>query len=56
MFTNLIDFQKTFSTERKCVKYLEKLRWDNKPICPCCKSDKNACFFMFQGLTFIKIG
>ena len=50
MFTNLINFQKTFSTERKCVKYLEKLRWDNKPICPRCKSDKNACFYAKLGL------
>jgi len=38
MFTDLIDFQKTFSTELKCIKYLEKLRWnDEKPICPLCK-------------------
>lgn len=27
MFDNLIDFQKQFSTELKCVRYLEKIRY-----------------------------
>lgn len=44
-FKGLIDFQKTFSTELKCIKYLEKLRWDGKPVCPRCgKNDKTYKF------------
>lgn len=34
---NLIYIQKNFSTQKKCIKYLEKLRWNNKPVCPVCK-------------------
>lgn len=33
---NLITLQKKFNTQRRCVKYLEKLRWNNKPVCPKC--------------------
>jgi transposase-like protein len=50
MFTNLIDFQKTFSTELKCIKYLEKLRWDNKPCCFRCKRNDKIYFTAKVGL------
>jgi Zn finger protein HypA/HybF involved in hydrogenase expression len=36
MFNSLIDFQKQFSTELKCVRYLEKIRWNKKPTCIRC--------------------
>jgi len=49
-FKNLIEFQKQFSTELKCIKYLEKLRWNNKPVCPRCKSNKKTYKFTKIGL------
>lgn len=27
---------KDFSTRKKCIQYLEKVRWHNKPVCPYC--------------------
>jgi transposase-like protein len=35
---NIYDTQRTFSTKKKCIAYLEKLRWNGKPICPFCAS------------------
>ena len=29
-----------YKTQTKCVKHLEKVRWNNKPICPYCSSDR----------------
>ena len=29
-----------FSTKRRCISFLEKNRWDNKPICPYCGSSR----------------
>ena len=50
-FKNLIEFQKQFSTELKCIKYLEKLRWDGKkPICPRCKQNDRTCIHSKAGL------
>lgn len=49
-FNSLIDFQKAFSTERKCIKYLEKLRWDDKPCCPRCKKNDKTYKFKKVGL------
>lgn len=37
-FNSLIEFQKEFSTELKCIKYLIKLRWQDKVICPHCNN------------------
>lgn len=31
---NLLTIQKKFNTQQKCITYLEKLRWGNKPISP----------------------
>ena len=39
---NIIDIYKTFPTQNECIKYLEKLRWKNKPICPYCNSDNST--------------
>lgn len=36
----LVRLQKELNTELKCVKFLIKLRWDNKPVCVHCQSDK----------------
>ena len=50
MFDNLIDFQKQFSTELKCVRYLEKIRWGKKPVCPRCGCDCKTYKFKKVGL------
>ncbi|MGP8217814.1 MAG: IS1595 family transposase [Bacteroidia bacterium] len=34
---NIIELSEKFPTERKAVKYFEKIRWDNKIVCPYCK-------------------
>ena len=33
-----IKIYETFPTEKDCLSYLEKIRWNNKPSCPYCKS------------------
>lgn len=38
---NITILEKKFNTREKCVKYLEKLRWDNIPECPYCGSTKS---------------
>ncbi len=35
---NLLQIQRKFSTQNKCIAYLEKLRWNGKPTCPHCNS------------------
>ena len=50
MFNSLIDFQKQFSTELKCVRYLEKIRWNKKPVCPRCGCDCKTYRFKKVGL------
>lgn len=37
---NLIQLQKKFNTHLKCIRHLEKVRWNNEPICPHCESDR----------------
>lgn len=37
-FKNIFDFQKAFSTEKKCRDYLEQQRWNGTPACPFCGS------------------
>lgn len=37
-FTNLLEATKFFSSEEVCRKYLEKLIWNDKPVCPYCKN------------------
>ena len=42
MFKNILEFNKKFSTELKCEKFLIKKRFaDGKVKCPYCKSHKN---------------
>ena len=50
MFKNLLEFQKTFSTEIKCIRYLEKLRWNNKPVCFRCGENDRSSFLKKAGL------
>jgi len=35
---NLIRLQEKFNTHNKCIKHLEKVRWNNKPTCPHCSA------------------
>ena len=35
---NIIKIFKMFPTQKDCINYLEKKRWDNQPYCPYCKS------------------
>ncbi len=37
-FKSILEFQKYFSTEEKCRKYLEQQRWGTTPACPFCGS------------------
>lgn len=37
---NLLQVSKEFGTQEKCIKFLTKLRWGNKPVCPRCNSDR----------------
>lgn len=36
---NLPELQKKFNTPRRCIKHLEKVRWNGKPQCPHCQSN-----------------
>lgn len=35
---NITQVYKKFPVEKDCIKCLEKVRWQGKPICPYCKS------------------
>lgn len=37
-FTNLHNLHNCFTSENKCIKYLEKIRWNNEPACLRCGS------------------
>jgi transposase-like protein len=39
---NLIQIYKEFPTHQSCVDHLEKVRWNDKPICPYCKSKRQT--------------
>lgn len=39
-FTNLFDLQQYFSDEKFCREYFEKIRWNGKPVCPYCNTEK----------------
>ena len=39
---DIIEVFERFSTQKGCLRYLEKVRWQNKPICPYCKSPKQT--------------
>ena len=38
---DIVKVYKDFPTQKDCIAYLEKTRWNNEPICPYCKS-KNS--------------
>jgi len=35
-FKNIIELRDHFNDELVCIKHLEKLRWNNEPVCPYC--------------------
>lgn len=35
---NIIQVYKQFPTQLDCIKHLEKVRWNNEPVCPYCNS------------------
>ena len=37
---DILSIINTYKTQTKCIKHLERVRWNNKPICPYCKSDR----------------
>lgn len=39
---DIVSVFENFKTQEDCIKYLEAVRWDNKPICPYCGSDKST--------------
>lgn len=39
-FKNLYDLQQYFTNETVCREYLERFRWNGKPVCPFCNNDK----------------
>lgn len=49
--TSVIDLITTFSTQEKCIKYLEQIRWDDVPVSPFdetskvykCKNNRYRC-------------
>lgn len=39
---NIIQVYKQFPTQIDCIKHLEKVRWNNVPVCPYCKSTNST--------------
>ena len=39
---NIVEVYRRFPTEKDCIEYLEKARWNNKPYCPYCKSSNQT--------------
>ncbi|MCK9412124.1 MAG: IS1595 family transposase [Prolixibacteraceae bacterium] len=39
---NIVQVYRTFPTQQNCIDYLEKVRWNNKPTCPYCKSENQT--------------
>lgn len=40
-FKTIQQFNDYFKVEKSCYKFLEKQRWNNKPVCPHCGSEKH---------------
>ena len=38
---NILKVFELFPTQKHCIDYLEKVRWNNEPVCPYCKSENN---------------
>lgn len=39
-FNGIVDFLARFPNEEACINYLIQARWNDKPVCPHCKSDR----------------
>lgn len=39
---NIISIYKTFPSQLDCIKHLEKVRWNNEPVCPYCQSKNQS--------------
>jgi transposase-like protein len=39
---NIIEIYEKFPTEVDCIRYLEKIKWGDKPQCPYCDSTKST--------------
>jgi transposase-like protein len=39
---NIIRIYELFPTDSDCIAHLEKVRWNSKPICPYCSSDRTT--------------
>ena len=37
---NLVEIINKYPTQKECIEYLEKIKWDGQPKCPYCKSIK----------------
>jgi transposase-like protein len=44
LYMNVIQVFQKFPTQESCLAHLEKLRWDNKPVCPYCKATITSKF------------
>ena len=42
MVMNILEVMHRFPDQESCIGHLERLRWQNKPQCPYCKSDKST--------------
>ena len=38
----LTDISKNLNSHKKCIKYLEKTRWNGTPVCPYCSSTRSS--------------
>ena len=39
---DLIEIFNKFPTQKDCIKHLEKIKWDNSPVCPYCYSTNST--------------
>jgi transposase-like protein len=39
---NIVEIYRRFPTATDCIAHLERIRWQGKPICPYCKSDRTT--------------
>lgn len=45
---DIVKIYKLFPTQNDCMVYLEKVRWDNEPTCPYCKSKNTTSMLKKQ--------
>ena len=39
-FVQIAEIYKSFPTKEDCIRFIEKVRWSNKPVCPHCHSHR----------------